>query len=303
MRLEYCILWFENDEEFVELERGDIEDYLRDLWFAPRVIQRRDDKNLKRVLKDNDVNLILVDYDLKEAGMGDRLIDAIRKADVYQEIVFYSQIRSFRSKIKPQLQGVYYATGGNLLEKTKTVIDLTIKKNQDISNVRGLFIAEAIDMAGQMEEILAKILKISGRRRRRFFTGYMLRSDNMADATKFKIIKHFLKEQEEKLKAIIQKLPAGSQKSNLQQVASSINTITNKLGKFQTQVIEVRDSLAHVKPSPKKKNTLLCKDREELFNEEKCKETRKSFLEHSENLRQLMILLDDKKNSKWLECR
>jgi hypothetical protein len=292
MELKYNIVWFEDSKKYVESLKPRIERHLAELGFEPDISDFKDASNFAKVIEENDPDLILVDQNLADGDKGDQLISAIRNNELYTEVVFYAEVETLPGKTPP-LEGVFYATRHDLFEKTKKLIDLTIRKNQDISNMRGLFIAEAIDATEQMEEIISRILKLSGEELD-FFTNSVIQDEYIDEISKYKIIQHFL---DQKIKSITEKMEAskGSEKALLSQLKTDFESVKKQFDRFQDDVIVLRNKLAHAKRATNKKNTLIImrhgRPGEMQFGEEECKKARESFLKHRRNLQQLDSLL------------
>ena len=298
MMLEYNIIWFEDSKEYVASLQPFIEEFIKDLGFNPKITRKSNDRDLKKIMESEDVDLILIDQNLSRGSKGDILLNTIRKNELYTETVFYSQFPDFQSKISEHLEGVYYTERKNLLEKTKKIIELTVKKNLDISNIRGLFIAETIYVASQMEEIISKILKLEGESLD-FFNNQIVQDEFISDMTKYKIIRRFLKQ---KIKNINQdiKTSTGRKKTKLNELnelKSQWEEVDNIFKKFQKEIIEFRNELAHAKKHLKKRNVLIVRDKEKSkfkerkFDTNKCKEARVCFIKHSNNLKDLVKLI------------
>jgi len=289
MRLEYSIVWFEDSEDYIDSLEPQIKEYLKKLGFDLDLKRVSGDINITEVITNKDVDLILVDQKLSNGKTGADLIETIRNNEFYTEAVFYSAFPGFPEKIKQQLEGVYYTKRDDLLEKTKKVINLTIKKNQDISNVRGLFIAESIDLTDQMEKIISKILKLSGPERE-FFEYSIVQDEFLNEFAKFRIIKRFLRQEIAALEQKIQK--SGEGKTNSTELKAGLERVNVEFTHFQNEVIELRNQLAHAKKSPDKKNILIIRNEEREFNEEECQRIRESFIKHAKNMEELERLLD-----------
>lgn len=103
-----------------------------------------------------------MDLNLAEQPNGAELIERIRNLNVFTDIVFYSsiEIELLREKGREKnLEGVYYSgrtPDSSFVRKVCQVIDSTIKKVQDLSNLRGLVMAEVSDLDSLMDEIIQK---------------------------------------------------------------------------------------------------------------------------------------------------
>lgn len=159
MRLKYKILWIENEEDWVDSIYDQIHEHLSDLGFEfeKKLIAKEEES-----VNYDEYDLILMDLNLAEQPNGAELIERIRNINVFTDIVFYSSvgIDTLREKGREKnLEGVYYSgrtPDSSFIRKVCQVIDSTIKKVQDLSNLRGLVMAEVSDLDSLMDEIIVK---------------------------------------------------------------------------------------------------------------------------------------------------
>lgn len=159
MKLKYRILWIENEEDWVESIEDLIQDYLEDLGFIyERTIIAKEEKNINY----NDFDLILMDLNLADQPNGAELISKIRDLGVYTDVVFYSAsgIDELRAKGREkELEGVFYSgrtPETAFINRVKAVIDATLKKVQDLNNLRGLVMAEVSELDSRMTSLIEK---------------------------------------------------------------------------------------------------------------------------------------------------
>lgn len=159
MRIKYKILWIENEKDWVESIEDQIQYYLSDLGFE--YDKKLIDKEEKEV-NYNDYDLILMDLNLAGQPNGAELITRIRDLNVFTDIVFYSSVglTTLREKGREEeLEGVYYSgrtPETSFVKKVCQVIESTVKKVQDLSNLRGLVMAEVSDLDSLMDDIIRK---------------------------------------------------------------------------------------------------------------------------------------------------
>lgn len=170
MKLKYKILWIDDEYNAISRDKKDIIKYITDLGFECIdetdiiVVKNFDElkekikyKEMEGYEKTADYDLLLVDLNLgHETGNGDYIIKEIRQNEVYCEIIFYSSnYEELKSKLKNEpLEGVFTSDRLELIDKTKKVISLTLKKVQDVNNLRGLIMAEVADLDILKEEII-----------------------------------------------------------------------------------------------------------------------------------------------------
>lgn len=157
MNLKYKILWVENDEDWVESIEDSIEDFVEGLGFIyEKELLKRREENINY----NEYDLILMDLNLADAPTGDKIIQEIRTKGIYTDVIFYTAggVDSIKAKIDSlALEGVYYSDRGKdiFVGKVQKIISTTIKKVQDLNNLRGLVMAEVSELDSIMDAILA----------------------------------------------------------------------------------------------------------------------------------------------------
>jgi len=164
MKLKYSILWFEDDTVSYngkkELVKGIIEDELGFHFPEPR--REINGDNIQTIDYD-EYDLLIVDLNL--AGTkGPALIDKIRhNENIFTEVIFYSSEgeKAVRDALKEyEIDGAYCADRGEDFEdKVRRVIKTTVKKIQDLNNMRGLIMAETSDIDATMYQIIAAVLE------------------------------------------------------------------------------------------------------------------------------------------------
>ena len=157
MRLKYQILWIENETDWVDSIEDQFQEYLNELGFSyERKLITKEDQGIDY----NKYDLILMDLNLAGQPNGAELITKIRELGTYTDVVFYSSvgIDALRAEGKDkELEGVYYCgrtPDAIFVKKVKKVIDSTIKKVQDLNNLRGLVMAEVSELDALMEVII-----------------------------------------------------------------------------------------------------------------------------------------------------
>lgn len=161
MKLEYKILWFEDDEKWYKTIRRTLQDFLIQQGFV--LVDDRyfnGENGIRHLLGKKVYDLILMDYNLKDIK-GDSLIKEIRLEDLYTEIVFYSTsgAKTIRKEIRDaDIDGLYCTSRDNneFEDSVFKIILNTVKKVQDVNYMRGLVIAETIDLETTMEGMLKK---------------------------------------------------------------------------------------------------------------------------------------------------
>lgn len=293
MQLRYCILWIENDQDWVESIEDQIQDYLEDLEFLyERKLISKEEKDINY----NDYDLILMDLNLADQPNGAELIAKIRNLGVYTDVVFYS---AWMAQLKAQgkdkeLEGVYYSSrtpDSLFIKKVKSVIDSTIKKVQDLNNLRGLVMAEVSELDVRMLSIIdAYYIQKGTEEKTRKFKKHLV--DDVEKATKKKlsesencdklcthkwnnlsiadIIRDFEFDSSRKARAL--KLIIESEQ--IQYETKNGNFYED----YRIDMLSMRNNLAHCVSRIKNgKEILITKDSEMEFDDKKFKEIRKQI--------------------------
>lgn len=282
MTLGYTVLWFENNKTYAAGLKPEIEEFIGALGYSPKIIVEHDDGNLESIMEKEEIDLILMDQNLRKGKKGDKLITKIRRNELYTEAILYSQDFDFRKKIASQLDGVFFEFRKDLLMKVQKIIKLTLYKSLHIHNIRGLFIAETIYTTSKLEEIVTKILDISGGPLE-FFTSQIMQTGFLSDEAKFEFIKRYLKYWLSIANGKIQTIPLDKDKKLWEILKTDLETMQTRLNTYN-KIIGLRNELAHSKRCPDKKNSLLVKGnhgdlKESCYDEKKCTDIRTMFSE------------------------
>lgn len=158
MKIKYNILWVENDEDWMESVEDDIKSMVEDNAFE---YYQYNCKQEEEGLDYNAYDLILMDLNLDGQPSGDLLIKKIRENGIYTDVVFYSSggLDNIKKKAHDyDLEGVYFSGRDNVqfVDKVCKVIETTIRKVQDLTNLRGLVMGEVSELDSLMQSILEK---------------------------------------------------------------------------------------------------------------------------------------------------
>lgn len=292
MDLKYDILQFEDDSGYIISIKKLLEDYLDDLGFKLQLHVEEDGDKLNKLIENDDWDLILMDYNLKSNTKGDELINRIRNNELYTEIIFYSEDSTFEDEIRSKLiEGVYFVRGRDkLVEKVMKIINLTLKKSQDVNNMRGLVIAETIDIEAKMEGLILTYFGLDEEKNNVFKKILDPAFDAISTKKKFDLINKICKERIVSLN----KMSEGSPNNKL----SDIRNLYEEFKKIEDEIINTRNILAHVKESKENKNTLTSTNEKNktviTVDDDWCRKTRKNILKHSNNLDTLIKHLNEK---------
>lgn len=154
MRLDFNVLWVDDQPASVANQIKSIASQMaaEGFQFKPRQCSTID--QVETVVADNvftdEVDLILVDWDLGNNMHGEDAIERIRQIVQYKDVVFYSgqaSIIELRQKaFDRQLEGVYCASREGLVDEVVGVFESLIKKVLDLDHTRGIVMGATSDI-------------------------------------------------------------------------------------------------------------------------------------------------------------
>lgn len=167
MKLEYKILWIDNDLQSY-IDNGsvkDVEDFLIERGFEPVIEKIFDEADLEKYIGKHDYDLIISDYNL-ENTTGDVIIEDIRiKRQLDTDILFYTARGSYKNnpEVKERLAFIERLTfqvgRETLLEKIEKVIELTLKKLLELNATRGLITALTSELDVEIHEMVMLLVE------------------------------------------------------------------------------------------------------------------------------------------------
>ena len=161
MSLQYNILWVDDrKDEYQTLEIDkELENYLNDLFFEPHIYMYENVEEAEKKLSQIKYDVIFSDYNIGENKNGKDFIIDIRKLNVKAEILFYSAQEKPPATEMDRISFLQLQSNTayeELKDKMKSVIALTVEKLNDLTNLRGLVMAEVSELDTMMEEIIKK---------------------------------------------------------------------------------------------------------------------------------------------------
>ncbi len=292
MKLRYVIAWFEDSKTFVNVSKVSMEEHLRELGFSPVIVQRPGGARSLQVIKSVKPDLILIDLNLAGKENGQDIVEKIRDNELYTDVVFYSKQHDFLRELG-NLEGVFYCDRSALEQKTRKIIDITVKRQQDVNNLRGVLIAEAIDIERKMESFITRYLGLSRNEEKRSVFERLYQEDNLTFQQKYQFAERILGKAIARLEVKLQSARStGSSKvGELSTRLSNLKSGKQKFDRFGKEIIRLRNVMAHVEEVKGKTNVLHVHDEHGnlvVVDDEYCNSKRKSVGEHSQNLQSLI---------------
>lgn len=162
MRLDFNVLWVEDQPDHVGAQTKGIarQMELEGFNFNPTIC-RSPEELQKRIADDvfaDEIDLILVDWDLGSDAEGQDVIEVVREKVLYKDIVFYSArtdaptLRKLASD--KGIEGIYCASREDLVDEVLGIFESLIKKVLDLDHARGIVMGATSDIDNMVNECL-----------------------------------------------------------------------------------------------------------------------------------------------------
>lgn len=304
MKLDYKILWLDDKIESVVLtdyvdDVDELKTYVKSLGFNETIDFVRTEEQLFDKLDEvGEYDLIMTDYHLDETkGLkrnGDDIIKTIREKDIYTEIMFYSaqgEVKDTDRLDRITFFESYRVLGDDhyekIFRKAKELIELTVRKFQNIVAMRGMIMHETSEIDSEMLEIVTDFIRAtnSPEVKNRIYDELIgFHSRKLDDSQKFR--------KNDRIDKILKDplLISSSQRANAIEEIIKLVGIDNFIDNLRIDIINVRNDFAHavyVKDKETGREYFIDKQDGTDFNEEVCKNIRINIIKHKNNLESL----------------
>lgn len=295
MSLQYNILWLDDRiEEYQTLEIDtELEEYVESLFFEPHIYMYESVDEAVQNSTKRRYDVIFSDFNINENKTGKDFIVDIRNRNVNAEVLFYSAQQTPPetgldriSFLKLYSDNAYE----DMKNKMKSVIDLTVEKLKDLTNLRGLVMSEVSELDMMMKEIVADYCKKSesDEKELRFYTIGIIeeRVKKSLDLSQSNCDKKCFHEWKNKT---VQEV-VFEQNFDSYTTARALNhiieikklDIDKFLSNYNSEIIKNRNELAHCKAELKEngKEVLSTKSGEKDFSTDDINEIRRSIIKY-----------------------
>lgn len=253
MNLNYSVLWFDDQQDFVEsLDLDKLRNEIDSWGFKSEIDFAYTEEDFNKHDPFDRYDLIVVDYSLEGMDSGDSFIQKIRDHDIYTEIIFYSANRTselWSAISEKKLEGIFVSPKANIIEKALKVAKQSVRKVLDLENMRGIVMSEVGDLDILLEEIFSSAfsaLTISQQNDvyKKFYNGIKKQVDNHgANLDNFKA-----KPTLEELNKLCDSDKRWQNISRGKRYCQHLNAAHN-LGNYAEDILWPRNCLAHGVPS------------------------------------------------------
>ncbi len=164
MRLDFNVLWIDDQPDYIKGISDGIARRLRGEGFElkPRPAKNVEDSLsiLQEGVFQDEVDLVLVDYNLGGGPQGDSALKAIRRSLQYRDIVFYSAKSSVELRelaYKQGIEGVYCSSREDLVDTVVGVFEMLVKKVIDLDQMRGIVMGATAEIDITVHDCLLAI--------------------------------------------------------------------------------------------------------------------------------------------------
>jgi len=164
MRLDFNILWVEDQPDRVEAQRKRIEMLMRKQGFKLQAQVATSIEDAKAFIGDDvfgdHIDLVLMDFDFGGGPDGEYGLGVVRDAFPYKDIVFYSakvpqELEDIVANLK--LPGVFCCHRNDLPDTVIGVFEALVKKVLDIDHSRGIVMGATSEIDGFVNEALVYV--------------------------------------------------------------------------------------------------------------------------------------------------
>lgn len=160
MDINYKILWFEDTDESYETLSRRTERYIvkKNLKCKIERVYGTSDFDITKYDL-NSYEILVVDLQLSHGSKGYEVIEAIRAGNYVNDVLFYSAagVDTLEGVMKKyRLEGVFLSERENSLfmEKMRQLIDKSVRRSENVINIRGIVMDETSEFDSQMSDIV-----------------------------------------------------------------------------------------------------------------------------------------------------
>ena len=297
MSIKYKVLWIDDNIEAAEAKAEGITDFLGEEGFDFIPLFKENGVGIEEILNDPELDIVITDFNLDGIDVQE-LINLVRKQQKYIEIVLYSEHppHNFQEVAKSH-DGIYATTRQDVEDCIMGVIENTIRRTQNVNNMRGIVISEGIDIENQIEEIIISYFGNDGDLAKK-----VIEKEGVCDfGKKIEFLNSILKKIVKQYNKSISQL-AGDEKTALSLKRDFVKPLYNTTKLLANEVMKPRNMLAHVDQKLDNDNIPYLKSIQKGYddivaNSEWYKITRKDLQKHSNNLNKILVFMNNQLNS------
>lgn len=299
MRLDFNVLWVEDQPNAVMSQRESIERQIRKEGFRLQVEFATSlpvaEERLSSDIFGDHIDLVLMDYDLGVGEKGDVGLGLIRKLFPYKDVIFYSaEASNLLGKVasahvqgsSAYVEGIYCSTRLDLPDTVVGAFEALVKKVLDIDHSRGIVMGATSDIDHHVSDSLVAVFNKSDEEKRAATLSKLMqhlkkkREDFDKDAKFIEAIKH--------VSELLDKhnIYTSNDRLKLLKTALEVNALHDEkidgIKKYLDEVVPKRNQLAHVQVQTEGFSRRLVNKKGEEFTSKDMRELRLALLENQE---------------------
>ena len=286
MRLAFSVLWFDDNEEYFDsLDLESLQEEVRSWGFFPEIqcVTTPDEFNNHSPFTSFD--LIVVDRNLEEYQDGQRFIAELRDNAIYTEVIFYTAGNAsdlWNAIRENQLEGVFVSHRSDLLSKITKIGRQSIRKVLDLENMRGIVMAEVGELDHLLDQIITNgMLTLQLEQQSSIFTRFHNAAVRQNEDDKNRL-NAFV--ENPTIEGMLNLCDSNKRWQNFNRLWKQHSRLIEqeKVGDYETEVLNPRNFLAHGKPRPDQGGGYIFshRDREYQFNDESSLRLRQTILKY-----------------------
>lgn len=165
MKIEFPILWVDDNEGFMDSIQDEIHEHLDEHGMQPSIdyLNPTDPNSVLLKVKASNPYLIILDYKMDNGLFGDQVIQHLRENDSHHDIMFYT-LGGFNSETfsgfftdmeSPLATGIHFCSKESAKDKICALIDLKLSHYADLPTQRGWIVADAIELERKLNETIS----------------------------------------------------------------------------------------------------------------------------------------------------
>jgi hypothetical protein len=165
VRLDFNVLWVDDQPDHVDAQIRRIKLQMEAEGFEFNATLSRSMDEVREKIGESvfadEIDLILVDWDLGGQVQGQDVIAAIRDAVPYKDVVFYSARKPVdelrQLAFEKGVEGIYCASREELVDEVLGVFESLVKKVLDLDHTRGIVMGATSDIDYMVNQCLGEI--------------------------------------------------------------------------------------------------------------------------------------------------
>jgi hypothetical protein len=299
VKLDFSILWFDDNEEWIDsLDTEELEKDISSWGFNPviKMVSTPEDFNSESPFDEYD--LIVVDRNLEGYENGQEFIKRIRDHAIFTEIIFYTAGNAsdlWDGIRERELEGVFVSSRNDILPKITRVGHQSVRKVLDLENMRGIVMAEV----GELDHLLGEILTLGVNslpddQRKDVFTRFCEKAKEQHAGEGKRIDEFHCAPEVEGMLAICDSNKRWENFNRLRKRHDKLKGVNN-FGDYVQEVVHPRNFLAHGRPTKQAKGSFsfLFKGKEFLFDDDTSRGLRKTIQKYKIEFSGIVELLKD----------